>query len=78
MVSDGILHARVLAEVRRDGLIAAVRILLLRLLGILARSVLGRTAPVIAGEGAFHAEHVIGVLRQLRLAVARLKDELSH
>jgi hypothetical protein len=67
-----------ISEVRRDRLIAAVRILLLRLLGVLALSVPGRTAPGVAGEGAFHAEQVICVLRQFRFAVAGFEDELRH
>lgn len=78
VVCNGILHARVLAEVCCDGFIAAVRVLFLCLLGVLALAVPGRAAPGVAGEGAFHAEHVIGVLCQFRFAVAGFEDELRH
>lgn len=78
MVGDGILHARIFAEVRRDCFVAAVRVLLLRLLGVLALSVPCRTAPCVAGEGAFHTEHIICVLRQFGFAVAGFEDKLRH
>lgn len=78
MVGDGVLHTRVLSEICRNSFITAVSVLLLRLLGVLTFAVPGRAAPGIAGEGAFHVEHVIGVLRQFTLAVARFEYELRH
>ena len=39
MVGNGILNAGILAEIRRDRLIASVRVLFLRLLRVLALAV---------------------------------------
>ena len=78
MVGNGILHALVFAEIRCDGDIAAVCILLLGLLGIYGLSVPGRTAPCVPGERFLHAEDIVGLLRQFTFAIAGLKDELRH
>ena len=78
MVSDRVLHAGILTEVRRNGHIAAIRILLLCLLGVFTRPVPDGACPGIAGEGALHTKHVVSVLRQLAFAVAGFQNELCQ
>ena len=78
MIGNGVLHARIFPEIRRDSHIGTIRILLPGLLGVDALAVPGRACPCVPGEGLLHAKAVIGILRQLRLSVARLQDELRR
>ena len=68
----------VLSRRQADGHIAAVRILLLRLLGVFTLAVPDGACPGIAGEGALHAKHIVGVLRQLTFAIPGLQNELCQ
>ena len=78
MVGDGILDARILAEVCRDGIELPGAVILLRLLGIDGLAVPRRSAPCVSGEGLLHAEDVIGVLGELTFSVPGFQNKLRQ
>ena len=77
MVCDGLFHGRILAEVGSDGHILAA-LIFLRLLGVDGATIPSRARPSIAREGLLHAEAVVGILGQFRLAIAGLQNELCQ
>ena len=78
MVSDGILDARILTEVCRDGIELPGAVILLCLLGIDRLAVPCRSAPCVSGEGLLHAEDVIGVLGELAFPIPGFQNELCQ
>ena len=78
MVCDGILHARVSAEIRRDGIELSGSIIFLRFLRIDGLAIPRTAAPCIPGEGFFHAKAVIGILGQFGAAVSGFQNKLRQ
>ena len=78
MVSDGILDARVFAEVCRDGIELPGAVILLCLLGIDRLAVPCRSAPCVSGEGLLHAKDIIGVLGELAFPIPGFQNELCQ
>ena len=78
MVGDGILDARILAEVCRDGIELSGTVILLRLFGIDGFAVPRRSVPCVSGEGLLHAKDIIGVLGELAFPVPGFQNELRQ
>ena len=78
MVRNGVLDGSILTEIRRDGFIASVWVLLPGLLGVNGLSIPRRASPAVSRKRFLHAKTVIGVLRQFGFAVAGLQNELGQ
>ena len=78
MVGNGVLHTIVLAEVSGNRNHRAIRILLLRFLGVDGLAVPTAAAPAVPGQRGLHAKAVVGILRQFALTVSGLQNELRH
>ena len=76
MVRDGVLHTRILSEIRRDGHIGAVRILFPCLLGVDALAVPGRSCPGVPGKRLLHSKTVICILGKLTLSITGFQNKL--